>query len=315
MFIPYRRFFLLSFLLTICSSFCLFFRSKFIKIDYDFFSMGTYGKIKMFIRDYSSIKHILYKISKRVEFIELNLTKFDTFSDLSIVNNNVNFYTTVSDDLYFVLYFSCIIHDMTYGYFDIGIGNFLSEQFLDNTVPVVGNSTELDDISLNIVSFRNEKVMLNRLNTMLDLGGIGKGFAIDEISFVLMSCKVHHFVIEFGGDIKAFGGMPDNRPWEIVMDNRLSFLFSEYLNTVFYLYSGSVASSGGYIKNSSICSHIIDPVGFASDKNYYLIVVFGSSSMICDALATACYNMDYYTLLKVKRNFIGYNIKSFLRSI
>ncbi|HFL8824381.1 MAG TPA: FAD:protein FMN transferase [Candidatus Azoamicus sp. OHIO1] len=280
-------------------------------VSHEFFLMGTYGKINVFVNNVFSGKLILKAAIFRISEIDHVMTKFDKTSDLNIINSNINLYNFMSSDLMFVLFFGRVITRMTYGYFDMGMGNFIAKLHLDSMVPIVGGIASLDNFSLELFDVIGNKVRVDRINTMLDLGGIGKGYAIDEAANVLIHGGLDHFIIEFGGDIRAFGGTPDGMPWKISMDDRLSFLFNNFGN-VFYLHSGSVASSGGYLKKSVENHHIINPVDVCFDEKYHLVIVVGDSAMICDALATACYNMDYNTLLKVKDNFIGYDIRVFV---
>ncbi len=53
----------------------------------------------------------------------------------------------------------------------------------------------------------------------LDLGGLGKEYAVDRAIAMLNANGLSHALVNFGGDLAATGAMPGGRPWSVGIDN------------------------------------------------------------------------------------------------
>lgn len=49
----------------------------------------------------------------------------------------------------------------------------------------------------------------------LDLGGVGKEYAVDRAAGICAAMGVQHGLVDLGGDIRAIGPLPDGGPWRI----------------------------------------------------------------------------------------------------
>lgn len=283
-------------------------REKF--ICESFFSMGTYGRIQIFSDNLEKGKFLLNKAVSRIKQLDSFLTKFSPLSDIGRINNNPYEFNYISYDTFNVLSLGKYFSDATYGYFDMGLGNLLSFSGIDKFVPIVGNVTGINDMFDDLFIFSNYKVKLNRKNSMIDLGGIGKGFALDECVKVLTLGGIKHVAVEFGGDIRVYGGMPNSLPWRIFLDKRLYNLFDES-DLYFNLYSGSLAISGRYLKESVFKEyhHIINPYSLKSNIDYLCLLMIGEECVFCDALSTACFNMSLELIDKFIYKFPNYKVK------
>lgn len=278
----------------------------------EFYLMGTHGKIQIFCDNIEYGKFLIKKAINKINEIDMLLTKFSPLSDIGKINSNLNEFTSVSIDTFNILNFGKYVSDMTLGYFDMGLGNILSYSGIDAFVPMVGTLTKSKDMQTDLFVSYDNKVKLIRKNSMIDLGGIGKGFALDECMNILIKGGIHHSAIEFGGDVKVFGGMPNNLPWKIILDKRLHTILNDKV-LFFNIFNGSLAVSGSYIKKS-LCNdyhHIINPYSLKSQNYYIFLLVSGNDGILCDALSTACFNMDIDTINSVISKFPGYQVKTF----
>lgn len=289
-----------------------FYYNKDICLSKKIYAMGTSGNITIYCKDEKYGNLLLNEAAKNLNRLEFLLTKFSTNSDISRINLNPNFYNYVSRDVLNLLKLGSYITDNTFGYFDMGMGNLLSYYRIDSNVPILGNVTQICDMKFSLLDISGNKVKLNRPNSMLDLGGIGKGYAIDYIVDFLRENGIKHIAFEFGGDIKVFGGLPDGKPWKLFLDPKFSYLFNKK-NRIFFIKNGSIAVSGSYIKkspfkNKFVNHHIIDPNMLISKDYYYMTIVIGKSAAICDALSTAFYNVDSLCYNMIKNNFNDYDV-------
>ncbi|CAB3976475.1 FAD:protein FMN transferase [Candidatus Azoamicus ciliaticola] len=286
------------------------FSSKF--LCEDFYLMGTNGKIQIFCDDLAYGKFVIDKSINRIKYLENVLTKFSPLSDVGILNNNPLGFNEMSIDTLNVLKIGDFISKKTFSYFDMGMGNLLYKFGIDNFVPIVGNITEFCDMKDDLFIFDGNYLKLNRKNSMVDLGGIGKGFTIDECLNILSENGIKHAAIEFGGDVRVMGGMPNNLPWKISFDKRL-YKFLNDRDFFFDLFDGSIAISAGYLKKTFNNSHhIINPYSLKSKENYLFLTVFGEKCSFCDALSTAFFNMDLNIIEKSILNFPNYKFKTYI---
>jgi len=71
------------------------------------------------------------------------------------------------------------------------------------------------------VSVRDGTVFLRRAGMELDLGGVGKEYAVDRVAELLAGEGVESALVNFSGDVRTVGGRGDGRPWSIgVLDPR-----------------------------------------------------------------------------------------------
>jgi len=93
----------------------------------------------------------------------------------------------------------------------------------------------------------------------LDLGGIGKEYAVDRAYDQLMACSPAPFLVNFGGDLRASRPLPHG-PWKVgierpgAVQNAAMMLDLEY---------GALATSGDshrfLLKDGVRFSHVLDP--------------------------------------------------------
>ena len=161
----------------------------------------------------------------------------------------------------------------------------------------------------------------------IDLGAIGKGYAIDKISDYLVEAGIPNTLVSFGSSILAAGKNKDGSLWNIGLKDPLNpEKICGYLNA-----SDKVISvSGGYerfitISGKDYC-HIIDPeTGYPVDNDLLCVVVvmesqsalqtkerlekFVDNGSISDALSTALYVMgkekalDFYSSSDARLDF------------
>ncbi len=163
-------------------------------------------------------------------------------------------------------------------------GNFSvpSEQELQNTLTQVG----YQKVSLNG----------NQLDTgdaVLDLGGIGKGFASDQCCELLKNEGVTSGILSLGGNIQTIGRKPDGSLWKIGIANPKKN--NETVCTI-EVEEKAVVTSGGYQRkfeqNGKEYHHILNPkTGYPAESELLSVTIIGESGAMCDALSTALFVM------------------------
>ena len=57
-------------------------------------------------------------------------------------------------------------------------------------------------------------VLLDEPHVRIGLGGIAKGYAVDQASKVLLDAGLTSFYVQAGGDLYTRGTKPDGSPWQ-----------------------------------------------------------------------------------------------------
>lgn len=145
---------------------------------------------------------------------------------------------------------------------------------------------------------------LMKAGQSIDLGGIAKGYAADEVRRILLQHKISDALINLGGNIVAMGYREDGLPWRIGVQNPLSAR-GDYIGTL-EASDKTIVTSGSneqfFIRDGVRYHHIIDPrTGYPADSELLSVTVICSSSTDADGLTTGIFVSgisDSMTLLK-----------------
>lgn len=126
-----------------------------------------------------------------------------------------------------------------------------SQQAIDALLPLVDHRN---------VSVSHGTVFLRREGMELDLGGIGKEYAVDRVASLLREGGVESAIVNFAGDVACVRARGDGKPWKIgIVDPRDK---SRCRFSVRLSWDGGIASSGDYerffIHEGRRYHHILD---------------------------------------------------------
>jgi thiamine biosynthesis lipoprotein len=124
----------------------------------------------------------------------------------------------------------------------------------------------------------------------VDLSGIGKGFAVDQVAEVLAGAGAKNFLVDIGGDMIVRRHSPAQAPWRIGIEQPTTTVGN--IRRVINIGDGAVATSGNYRNffeaGGSRFSHIIDPRSGAPVKhNLASVTVIAPSTEEADGWSTA----------------------------
>lgn len=229
---------------------------------------------------------------ERLENIAWRMNVLDARSDVAKINTSTE-PVLVGPDTYAVLTHALKYFRQTEGAFDITVWpliNLWKQSEKNNIFP----TPEQIQKTLKMIGADNIQLLPNnfvkRVNseTQIDLGGIAKGYAVDEVARIFREHGVSNFFIDAGGDIYVGGQNCSGEPWRVgIRDPRDK---SKIIDIV-ELTNGAVATSGNYEQYYTIenerWSHIIDPNSGYPQKDVVSSTVIAPSAMEADALATA----------------------------
>lgn len=155
-----------------------------------------------------------------------------------------------------------------------------------------------DKISINE---NDNSVMLQNEGMSIDLGGIAKGFAADEVLKIYKKYNIENGLINLGASsIYAVGKNKDNNEWSVGIKHPRSEDINEYMGII-KLSNDSLSTSGDYeryfMENNKRYHHIVDPkTGYPVDNGVMsdTIVIDGDNSdsgMLSDLLTTTVFTL------------------------
>ena len=130
----------------------------------------------------------------------------------------------------------------------------------------------------------------------LDLGSIGKGYAVQKVAEYARAQGMEHLLISAGGNVCTIGTKPDGSDWSVGVQNPDTKSSNTYLETL-SLSDHSAVTSGNYqryyeVDGKRYC-HIIDPDTNMPAEYVDSVTIIAKDSGLADALSTAVFNMEY----------------------
>ena len=123
--------------------------------------------------------------------------------------------------------------------------------------------------------------------TLLDLGGIAKGFAMDLLMHRLTDFP--NRCINAGGDVRVHGCNGDGAPWRIGIRDPLD---PRRLVACVALQDGAVCTSAiGGRSGHGRGEHLMAPAGHATEERPLSVSVLGATAVVADGLSTAAFIM------------------------
>ena len=263
-------------------------------------TMGTTYNVSIKHNDAERLGQTIHKEIKTIlDTVNLEMSNWNKSSSISKFNYlKKTDPIPVTNSLAKILVEANKVHDQSEGAFDVTLMP-LTEiwGFGRKNVKKVPSEQEIET-ALNFVGQKSLLVLDQKRLTLrkkiddvsVDLSGIAKGFAIDQISDSLKARGIGDFLVEIGGDLYASGEKGPKSPWVIGIekpDQRLG-----EVNIIIRIANKAVATSGDYRnffeKDNRRYSHIIDPkTGRPISHQTASVTVLADNAMNADAWATA----------------------------
>ena len=231
--------------------------------------------------------------------IDDKMSIYKDYSEISKINSNAGLsFQKVSKETFFLIQNALEYSTLSDGAFDItirplvnlwGIGTKNQKIPTQNQIDEKLNFVNYNDVILNIDDY---SVKLRYKKQSIDLGGIAKGYAADEIKKTYKKYKIKNGIIDLGGNIYAYREKADASAWRVGIQNPFNTR-GEYLGIV-NVKDKSVVTSGYYEKffekDNKKYHHIIDPrTGYPSESEIISSTIISERSLDGDGLSTGVY--------------------------
>ena len=271
-------------------------------------SMGTVFETTIYAPDKYVAEKTFNDVFQEINRLDYLMSNYKKGSVLSQLNKNASSEPTVCNkELANVIEQSLQYSEITDGTFDITIGPLMKKWGFFKKQGRVPGKEELESV-LESVSYKNitveekakkslaknpitlKTVYFKNTGTQIDLGGIGKGYAVDRAVTVLKQNGISSALINFAGNIYTFGTPPGKDSWVIGLQHPRK---SEGLLGTFEIKDKAVSTSGDYEKFFTIegkrYSHIIDPRTGHPVKGIVSVTIVTGNATRADALSTGVF--------------------------
>ncbi len=260
------------------------------------FLMGTYMEVKAIGRN---APLAIEKAFARLKNIEERMTQNSMTSEVAGINQKAGIEpVTVSADTFYVIQKALHYAELTEGKFDPTIQPVVKLWQIGSPQARVPAPEEIA-AKLQVVNYHAVEldaelntVWLTQPGMGLDLGGIAKGYAADEVAAILREHGVKKALINLGGNLYALGNSPSGQPWRIGIqdpeDER-----SQYI-AVIEANDRTLVTSGAYERflkvDDKLYHHILNPAtGYPATTDLLSVTIITTNSIDADALSTSVF--------------------------
>lgn len=212
----------------------------------------------------------------------------------------------VDGELIDFLLYAKEIYELTEGETNIALGAVLSLWHDCRAAALDGGNATLPDpaalkeaeahtsIDLLVIDEAAGTVYLTDADASLDVGAIGKGYAVERAAALLEERGAAGYVLNVGGNLHAIGTKPDGEGWVTGITDPKG---GDALLATLTLSDAALVTSGNYERYYTVDGeryhHIIDKDTLYPARGFSSVTVLTADSGLADALSTALFCMTY----------------------
>ncbi len=263
-------------------------------------------KIKISGKTQGTYYHVTYispEITVNKQQIDSVLHRFDLSLNSYIPNSIISKVNRNESMLVDSMFIHCIkeskkIAEMTDGNFDITIAPIVDAWGFGSGKKQEVDSSVIDSL-LQFVGYEKIKIKGNRLiktdpRVQINVNAVAQGYSVDVVCDFLEKKGIQDYLVEIGGELKANGQKPFDKPWLVGVDKpEANNFMGEKIFQIIKLNNKALATSGNYRsfyeKNGQKYTHTIDPkTGYTVKRNLLSATILTDQCLVADAMATAC---------------------------
>jgi thiamine biosynthesis lipoprotein len=226
--------------------------------------------------------------------IERKFSRYRETSVVSEINRNAGrMPVAVDEETEMLVQAALDLARMTDGRFDPTVG--VLRRAWDFKAGKVPSAEEIGSllplVNADAVTVRNATVFLRNAGMEIDLGGVGKEYAVDRAARLMKDAGVRSAIVNFAGDVRTIGSRGDGQPWKVgVLDPRDRGRCRFAVRT---LGDAGIATSGdyerGFVKDGVRYHHILDARTGWPARGLASVTVVAGSAFRAGRFATAAF--------------------------
>ena len=272
------------------------------------FMMGSLIDISLYAENEKKSNKIIELAFEEVRRLDHLMSNYKKDSELSRINREAVRQATICDDeLLYIIKQSSHYSKITKGAFDITVypivnlwgffgdydGNIAGYIPEENELQAILPAVSYKNIEIKDISKKNDTgstIFFKNSKTQIDLGAIGKGYAVDKVIEILKSKGIKSALVNFAGNIFALGSPQGREKWNIGLKDPIN---TNNIIGSFGISNKAVATSGDYerffVNDNKKYSHIIDPRNGKPVSYILSVTILSNSASMADALSTGIF--------------------------
>ncbi|MFN3532871.1 MAG: FAD:protein FMN transferase [Candidatus Brocadia sp.] len=277
--------------------------------------MGTFAEVSVYSSDEKTAGKAIEEALDEMERMDRIMSNYKNDSELSQLNKKApKSPFPCQGELLDVIEQSQYYSELSNGAFDITISPIVALWGFFNEKGHVPSDKEIGK-HLPAVSYKNivinknnnpkepSTVFFKNSNTQIDLGAIGKGYAVDKALEIIKKFGISNACINLGGNIYVLNTPPGKNAWKIgIQHPRDKNEILGYLE----LKDEATATSGDYERffeiNGKRYSHIIDPRTGRPVSGTIAVTIVAPTGTQVDALSTSIFVLGPENGMKLIKN-------------
>jgi FAD:protein FMN transferase len=261
--------------------------------SFPFAAMGSHSnEVRLFAGDAAQAHGLAQLAIAEVQRVETKYSRYQTASVLSQINQYAaTRWVDCDEETMALIRYGDALFKASEAKFDLTSGvlrrvwNFGNPQLPEKVLL----QSCLSDIGWGMVEFDEHRVRFARPGLELDFGGIGKEYAADRASALLLNAGVAHGFINLAGDLSVIGPQPNGRAWSIAVPHPrdASVTLASIPISV-----GGMATSGDYERFFELAGkrycHILNPLTGYPVQHWQSVTVLAPTTSVagsCSSIA------------------------------
>ncbi len=248
---------------------------------------------------------LAHLVHATLQDVDHRMSTWRETSELSLFNNSIDQdWHKVSSKTLGIIDNAMRISDLSAGAFDVSVGPLVdlwgfgavmsnsaaAHQFEKPSNKAIAKCMQI--VGYNAIEINHDQSAIRKQipAAKLDLSGIAKGFAVDQVAKLLDAQGYENYLVEVGGELRSSGKRSKNQDWRVAIER--PYTARRDVFRVLNLRNSAVATSGDYrnfyLDGGQRYSHSIDP-RHGSPVNHELVSVsvIANTTMLADAYTTA----------------------------
>ncbi|MFZ0960985.1 MAG: FAD:protein FMN transferase [Terriglobia bacterium] len=230
--------------------------------------MGTTYTVVVYGRDQTFLSEVVHEVFAEIDQLDQQMSNYQPQSELSAINRDAaQREVMVSPQLFGLIQYSLRASEDSGGDFDITVGPLMKLWGFFRGQGRLPSPAEISEVQKRIgyqhvhLDAARRTIHFDANGMEFDLGGIAKGYAVDQAAEILRSNGITVALVSSGtSSIYALGSPPGERGWKITV--RDPFQAGKPAD-VFRLQNFALSTSGNYEKffkiNGKTYCHIMNP--------------------------------------------------------
>lgn len=231
-------------------------------------AMGTVYSVVAYGQDRNYLAEVVEEVFEEVDRLDGQMSNYKPESELSGINRDASSREVLVEPKFFHLLEDAFRYSRdTGGAFDITVGPLMKHWGFFRGQGRVPSRAEIAQVLKHVgyqhvaLDHSRRTIRFDSAGVELDLGGLAKGYAVDQAVEILRSNGVSAALVSSGtSSIYALGSPPNEHGWTIKVRDPFD---SKKVGDVIHLQNYSLSTSGSYEKFFKIAGktycHIMDP--------------------------------------------------------